>query len=125
MLAEPGFSGFYFKAGLFYGYILQRAASYTIHFDASDPIDLVIICVHKNNRKGHFVFNKKILLEKRIFSRINQGGKRAIRVYLPWDLAANKQAQASQHWQLKYFFEFGPDIKLDIQKIKLLFAHNS
>ena len=84
--------------------------------DASDPIDLVIIYVHKNNQSGLFVFNKKILLEKKIFRFNNQGGKRAIRIYPPWDQAHNRQAQATQHWQLKYFFEFGSDIKLTIAK---------
>lgn len=95
-------------------------------FDSSDPIDLVIIGVNQNKgtRRGQFIFPKKILLEKKIFSLNNKGGKRAIRVYAPWDKAENVQAQATQRWQLLYFFEFGPDIKLDTQKINLLVNKN-
>jgi len=96
-------------------------------FDVNDPIDLVIIGVHQggqHNRWGQFVFPKSILLEKKIFSHNNQGGKRAIRVYPPWDQAENRQAQATQHWQLVYFFEFGPHRKPDPQKINLLIKNS-
>lgn len=91
-------------------------------FDASDPIDVVIISVNEGERRGHFIFPKNVLVEKKIFSRNNQDGKRAIRVYPPWDRADNRQAQSTQRWQTAYFFEFGPDIKLDVQKITRLLA---
>lgn len=94
-------------------------------FDSNDLIDLVIISVHQGELRGHFVFPKNILLEKKIFSRNNIGGKRAIRVYPPWDRAESRQAQATQSWQLEYFFAFGPRIKIDAQKIKLLLSQNS
>jgi hypothetical protein len=77
-------------------------------FDKSDSFDWIIISVRQGNKLGQFVFPKKILLEKGILSDIQnpsaKDGKRAIRVYPPWDIAESKQAQQSQKWQLEYFF---------------------
>lgn len=89
-------------------------------FDSSDPIDLVIISVRQGDLRGHFVFPKEILVEKGIFSRNNKGGKRAIRVYPPWDRTLNRQAQGTQLWQVQYFFAFGPNTQLDKQKVTSL-----
>jgi hypothetical protein len=72
-------------------------------FDENDPIDFVIIAVRCGNHVGQFVFPKKILLEKNIFSKNNRGGKRAIRVYAPWDDANSKQAASTKKWQSLFF----------------------
>jgi hypothetical protein len=45
-------------------------------------------------------------------------GKRAIRVYPPWDKAENKQAIKTQAWQLLYFLEVTPTF--DFEKLKTL-----
>lgn len=73
-------------------------------FDAADPFDFIMIEIKSDDKKGHFIFPKNILIEKNIFSQDNQGGKRAMRVYAPWDKTDNKQAQKTQAWQIKYFF---------------------
>jgi hypothetical protein len=85
-------------------------------FDSSDPIDLVIICVRQDNLRGYFVFPQQILINQKIFSHNHKDGKRAIRVYPSWDQTKNRQAQTTQRWQIKYFFEFGPDT----EKLNLL-----
>ncbi|EKD77451.1 MAG: hypothetical protein ACD_42C00328G0001 [uncultured bacterium] len=74
-------------------------------FDLNDPIDFVMISVRSKNNIGQFIFPKKILVEKKIFSKNNSGGKRAIRVYAPWDEANSKQAQQTKAWQSAFFYE--------------------
>ncbi|MDP1574113.1 MAG: MepB family protein [Coxiellaceae bacterium] len=72
-------------------------------FDVDDPFDFIIIEIKSDRNMGHFIFPKNILCEKDIFSKNNKGGKRAMRVYAPWDKTDNKQALKTQAWQIKYF----------------------
>ena len=76
-------------------------------FDASDPFDFLIVQVQSSDHMntGQFIFSKKILCEQNIFSQNNIGGKRAMRVYAPWDMTDNKQAKSTQKWQVNYFVE--------------------
>jgi hypothetical protein len=78
-------------------------------FDFSDEIDFVIVSARKEDRFGQFIFPKAILLEKGIFSTKTKEGKRATRVYPPWDETTSKQAQKTQQWQLHYFYEITPE----------------
>lgn len=73
-------------------------------FDSTDSLDLFIISVRKDNHFGLFVFPKSVLMSKEIVSDKKEG-KRAIRVYPPWDSTTSKQAQKTQKWQLDYFME--------------------
>ncbi|MCD0472154.1 MepB family protein [Flavobacterium sp. JAS] len=82
-------------------------------FDFSDEIDFVIISARKENRFGQFIFPKAILLEKGIFSTKTKEGKRATRVYPPWDEAISPQAKKTQQWQLRYFYEISPEIDFE------------
>lgn len=72
-------------------------------FEIEDDFELVIINTKTENHFGQFVFPKSILIEKGIFSTDLKEGKRAFRVYPPWDKTTSKQAQKTQQWQLKYF----------------------
>lgn len=74
-------------------------------FDLSDPIDYVIISVRSDDQLGQFIFPKKIMCEKKIFSVNHRGGKRAIRVYAPWDIANSKQALSTKKWQSEFFVD--------------------
>ncbi|WP_316635739.1 MepB family protein [uncultured Flavobacterium sp.] len=88
----------------------KRNKSGTIEpFNFSDEIDFVIISVRKEDRFGQFIFPKAILLDKGIFSTKTKEGKRATRVYPPWDETTSKQAQKTQQWQLYYFYEITPN----------------
>jgi hypothetical protein len=89
-------------------------------FDSTDPIDLFIISTRKDNQFGLFIFPKSILITKEIVSDTKEG-KRAIRVYPPWDITASKQAQKTQKWQLDYFLEVTNDRTIDLTLAKLLF----
>lgn len=88
-------------------------------FDFSDEFDFVIISTRKENLFGQFVFPKSILLEKGIFSTKTKEGKRATRVYPPWDETTSPQAQKTQKWQLQYFYEITP--KADLETFTKLF----
>ncbi|MFA9193483.1 MepB family protein [Flavobacterium sp. FBOR7N2.3] len=85
-------------------------------FEIKDGFDLVIINTETENYFGQFVFPTAILLEKAVFSTDLKEGKRAIRVYPPWDKTTSKQAQKTQQWQLEYFIEI-PFEKDKIQKL--------
>lgn len=99
----------------------KRNVSETIEpLDFSDPIDFVIISVRKENSFGQFIFPKAVLLEKGIFSTLTKEGKRATRVYPPWDITTSKQAQKTQQWQLDYFLEIS-QYKSIVSRAKKLF----
>jgi hypothetical protein len=89
-------------------------------FDSTDPIDFFIISTRKDNHFGFFIFPKAILITKEIVSDKKEG-KRAIRVYPPWDITTSKQAQKTQKWQLEYFLEITQDQTIDMNRAKTLF----
>ena len=91
-------------------------------FDYSDAIDFVIVNVRKDQHWGQFIFPKKTLLEKGIFSTQNKEGIRATRVYPTWDETTSKQAQKTQKWQLDYFFSFSDIDQIDLKEIRKIFA---
>jgi hypothetical protein len=107
------------KTGQFVTLWKRNATGIIEPFDFSDAIDFVIISVRKDDLFGQFIFPKSILLEKGIFSTATKEGKRATRVYPPWDETTSKQAQKTQHWQLDYFYKITP--VPDLNKFKILF----
>jgi hypothetical protein len=90
-------------------------------YDSSDKIDFVIVKVRAKNDLGLFVFPKELLIKHGVFSVNNKGGKRAIRVYPPWDSAQSKQAEKTQKWQLDFFLDTSKNKSLDVTKSKSLF----
>ncbi|WP_342219511.1 MepB family protein [Rickettsiella endosymbiont of Miltochrista miniata] len=74
-------------------------------YDVLDPFDLLVISTRRGELFGQFVMPKSVLVQQGILSKAGQGGKRALRVYPPWDQACSRQAQTTQHWQLRYFLE--------------------
>lgn len=90
-------------------------------FDVNDSFDFFIINVKSNNHRGQFIFSKNILLKKGIISQNQKGGKRAIRVYPPWDQTTNSQAIKTQKWQLDYFLDMSSNIEIDFLKAKKLY----
>ena len=90
-------------------------------FDLSDPIDLFVISVRSENRFGHFVFPKAVLSQKDVVSQDGKGGKRAMRVYPPWDVTESRQARQTQQWQLNYFLEVPVQGAVDGALVKKLY----
>ena len=93
-------------------------------FDFADLIDLFVIGVRNcdNDRFGQFVFPKNMLLQKGIVSTNGRGGKRAIRVYCPWDVTESRQAKATQAWQLNYFLEIPLHASINRDVLKKLYS---
>jgi hypothetical protein len=90
-------------------------------YDISDSLDFVVVCTRHDNYFGQFVFPKSVLCEQGVLS-INNGGKRAIRVYPPWNKTMSRQAQKTQAWQLKYFLEIPFNGVVDVARVKNLYA---
>lgn len=90
-------------------------------FDFTDSFDLFIISTRKDNHFGQFIFPKSVLCEQGIISTNNKEGKRAIRVYPPWDETLSKQAQKTQKWQLDYFLEIPSDKPINMELVKKLY----
>ena len=82
----------------------------------------LLVSTRKDNHFGLFIFPKSILITKEIVSDKKEG-KRAIRVYPPWDITTSKQAQKTQKWQLDYFLEITKDQTIDLKRAKSLFSY--
>ena len=106
------------KVGQFVTLWKRIGASPIMPFDMSDAIDLFIVTVAKEKLFGQFIFPKEVLWQKGFVSKDGKGGKRAMRVYPPWDITDSKQAQKTQEWQRLYFVELSPVV--DLEKIKFL-----
>lgn len=90
-------------------------------FHETDAFDYYVVNLRADDKLGQFVFPKAVLIHKGIVSTDKKEGKRAFRVYPPWDTANNKQAERTQKWQRDYFYEIGS--KIDFDRVKLLFQN--
>lgn len=97
------------KIGYFVTIWKRGADNIIAPYEKTDAIDLVIIAVFNNNHIGEFIFPKAILLKQKIFSANNSEGKRAIRVYAPWDKTTSVQAAKTQEWQSQFFVHLDKD----------------
>ncbi|MFC9707298.1 MepB family protein [Paenibacillus sp. NPDC056933] len=90
-------------------------------YDGSNPADVYVISTRTGSHFGQFVFPKHVLLQRNILSDQGKGGKRAIRVYPPWDNPTSKQAQKTQQWQLEYFMEVPFTEPLNCDQARVLY----
>lgn len=91
-------------------------------YDESDPVDALVVSCRSGQRLGQFVLPKAVLCRMNVFSRNGEGGKRAIRVYPPWDKPTNSQAVRIQVRQLDYFMEVGENQPLDYARARMLYG---
>ena len=110
------------KTGQFVTIWKRNKDGVTEPFDYADNFDFVIITARNGENLGQFIFPKSVLADKGIITRNGKEGKRGIRVYPPWDLAANKQAEKTQNWQTKYFVIIRNDHSTDLDLTKKLLA---
>jgi hypothetical protein len=108
------------KTGQFVAIWKRNEKGITAPFDTSDDFGFFIIATRKDFQFGIFIFPKTILHEHGILSDKAKGGTRGIRVYPPWDLTTNKQAQKTQHWQTNYFLEISKGQQIDPERAKKL-----
>jgi hypothetical protein len=90
-------------------------------YDVSDPVDFFVISTRKGNNFGQFIFPKAVLCDQDIVSNKGKGGKRAIRVYPPWDKPTSRQAQKTQIWQIEYFLEIPMNTPIDCVRAQMLY----
>ena len=91
------------KEGLFVTFWKRIPSGVIAPFEQEDDFKFLLISVETDNESGFFIFPKSILIDKKIVSSILKEGKRAFRIYPPWSIPKNKQANASQKWQLQHF----------------------
>ena len=113
------------KTGQFVTIWKRNKEGITRPFSISDDLDFIIITSKSDNHFGQFIFPKSVLLDKGIITRNDKEGKRGIRVYPPWDIVTNKQAEKTQLWQTKYFLTVKKDNSTDLGLIKQLLTKTS
>lgn len=90
-------------------------------YDMSDPVDFFVISTRHNKNFGQFIFPKEVLYDQNIVSKNGIGGKRAIRVYPPWDNPTSRQAKKTQTWLLQFFLEIPEDKPIDFIRAQMLY----
>lgn len=85
-------------------------------FNEKDQIDFYVVNTRMKEKFGQFVFPKSVLIKKEIISTEKKEGKRAFRIYPKWDITKSKQAELTQEWQLKYFYEINKLTDLNFVK---------
>lgn len=88
-------------------------------FGSTDKFDLLIVSVRSGKYLGQFIFPKDALIKHGVLSTKTKEGKRALRVYPPWDKTTSPQAQRTQKWQTEFFLDF-TEGKLDKVRAKML-----
>lgn len=112
------------KTGQFVTVWKRNKGGITAPFDILDDIDFIIITTRRDDNLGQFIFPKQVLADKGIVTQNGKEGKRGIRVYPPWDIVLNKQAEKTQSWQAKYFLTIKNDNTTDLDLAKKLLAQN-
>lgn len=109
------------KTGWFVTMWKRNPSGIIAPYENTDLVDLFVINIVDKDKIGQFVFSKLVLVDKNIFSNKEQEGKRAIRVYAPWDEVNNTQALRTKKWQCEYFVDITSVNSAATQKIKNLY----
>lgn len=107
------------KAGQFVTIWKRNTKGITEPFDILDDLDFIIITSKNGNNFGQFIFPKSVLVDKGILTKNGKEGKRGIRVYPPWEITTNKQAEKTQSWQTNYFLTINKN-STDFTLLKML-----
>ena len=113
------------KTGQFVTIWKRNKNGITEPFDISDDMDFIIITSKSGKNLGQFIFPKSVLADKGIITKNGKEGKRGIRVYPPWDIATNRQAEKTRDWQTKYFLTIREDNSTDLDLIRKLFSETN
>lgn len=108
------------KTGQFVTFWKRKGSGPIQPYDSSDRFDFLIVSTQSGNHFGQFVFPKDVLVQEGVVSTPDSEGKRAIRVYPPWDHSLNRQAQKTQSWQIQYFLKF--DGPIDLKQVRKAFS---
>lgn len=102
------------KVGQFVAFWYKKDGVNTPYSGATAPA-YVIIHVQSGEQHGQFIFPNAVLQHRGILASDAHKGKMAMRVYPSWDVPTNKQAIASQKWQLRYFVPFDENATKHLQ----------
>ena len=108
------------KVGQFVTFWKRIGKGPILPYDFNDSFDFLMVSARAENHFGQFVFPKAVLCENGIISSSEKEGKRAMRIYPPWDKADNSQAKQTQAWQLQYFIKFSEQ-DFNLARIRYLF----
>lgn len=89
-------------------------------YGIEDKVDFLLVSVRKSKNFGVFVFSRAVLLSQGIISTEKREGKRALRVYPPWDIPTSRQALKTQKWQRECFWDVGEE-KTEWESVRRLF----
>ncbi|MGN6670905.1 MAG: MepB family protein [Candidatus Nucleicultricaceae bacterium] len=112
------------KAGHFVTFWKRLETGLIGPYDWKDPFDFLVISTRSQNRFGQFVFPKSLLAEKRIISKEDVEGKRALRIYPDWCTELNDQALKTQKWQSNYFLECSSKDGVDLVRAQALYSRD-
>lgn len=110
------------KVGLFVSVWRRATDGSTEPFPAEDDVDALVVTARKGERFGAFVFPTEVLASRGVVSVDGAGGKRGFRVYPPWSVTSNPQAERSQKWQCDRFLDMGDGAAVDLQRAVRLFG---
>lgn len=110
------------KIGQFVTLWQRSAAGPIAPFDLADGVDYFVVATLAGASRGAFVFPLAELAAQGVVSRAGAGGKRAIRVYPPWDRPVARQAIQTQRWQGAYFLDFSESAALSPARVRSLFG---
>lgn len=102
------------KIGLFVAVWDRSDDGSTRPLRAEDGMDFLVVSTREGANFGQFVFSLEGLVAHGIVSTSGEGGKRGFRVYPPWSLMSNAQAQRTQKWQSQYFVPIDGTPGLDL-----------
>jgi hypothetical protein len=109
------------KVGLFVT-LWQRSEAGPIRpFDSEDGVELLIVAARQRSDFGHFIFPRSALIKRGVMSRMQVGGKRALRVYPPWVSTTSTQARVTQAWQAEFFVNLDETAGFDEQRARSLY----
>lgn len=110
------------KSGQFVAIWKRNTLGITVPHDIDDELDFFIISTRYNQNFGQFVFPKMALVKHGVLADGKQAGKRGMRIYPPWDVAENPQAQKTKNWQLRYFLPIPHQAPADSAHVMNLFT---
>lgn len=113
------------KRGQFVTLWKRNKNGVTRPFDLSDQLDFVVITSKRDDKIGQFIFPRSVLADKGIMTTNGKEGKRGIRVYPPWDVVENKQAEKTQRWQTTYFVLLDRDNMTHLELTKKLYSRST
>jgi len=113
------------KSGQFVAFYKRDELRVSVPYAQADQFDFLVVSVRNDEQIGQFIFPKTLLCQKGFLSHREQVGKRAMRVYPPWDKPGSEQARSTQAWQLAYYVTISPNASIHCDAFNRLLCKTS